>query len=184
MGLNFADTAPELFGGEETLRVYRRFASLRNGAMVSPWCMTIHDTRSSLPCDILQRHPPFHLQEGPDLRTSLHGLTSTTTPSGLMMKGFAQSLVRFCLSGQRPELSQPRATPWVSEEQMTSPVGATHPTPPHCPAPSWLIYEGAWVLGQWPQAEWAWAGWHVVRLLSQVALALAGGGRAVGGGLA
>ena len=105
-------------------------------------------------------------------------------PSGLMMKGFAQSLVRFCLSGQRPELSQPRATPWVSEEQMTSPVGATHPTPPHCPAPSWLIYEGAWVLGQWPQAEWAWASWHVVRLLSQVALALAGGGRAVGGGLA
>ena len=104
--------------------------------------------------------------------------------SGLMMKGFAQSLVRFCLSGQRPELSQPRATPWVTEEQMTSPVGATHPTPPHCPAPSWLIYEGAWVLGQWPQAEWAWAGWHVVRLLSQVALALAGGGRAVGGGLA
>ncbi|MFZ4593954.1 MAG: hypothetical protein ACOYOF_06835, partial [Verrucomicrobiaceae bacterium] len=49
---------------------YWRFASLRNGAMVSPWCMTIHDTRSSLPCDILQRHPPFHLQEGPDLRRS------------------------------------------------------------------------------------------------------------------
>ena len=132
--------------------LYWRFASLRNGAMVSPWCMTIHDTRSSLPCDILQRHPPFHLQEGPDLRTSLHGLTSTTTPSGLMMKGFAQSLVRFCLSGQRPELSQPRATPWVTEEQMTSPVGATHPTPPHCPAPSWLIHAGGVGPGAMPQA--------------------------------
>ena len=143
--------------------------------MVSPWCMTIHDTRSSLPCDILQRHPPFHLQKGLDLRTSLHGLTSTTTPSGLesssipypgrcpglschapsglMMKGFAQSFVRFCLSGQRPELSQPRATPWVTEEQMTSPVGATHPTPPHCPAPSWLIHAGGVGPGAMPQAE-------------------------------
>jgi len=67
---------------------------------------------------------------------------SCHAPSGLMMKGFAQSLVRFCLSGQRPGLSQPRATPWVSEEQMTSPVGATHPTPPHCPAPSRLMMKG------------------------------------------
>jgi hypothetical protein len=45
--------------------LYWRFASLRNGAMVSPWCMTIHDKSISSTLQNDAKAPPIPFAKKP-----------------------------------------------------------------------------------------------------------------------